>query len=57
MSGSQRRKEQAIRIRWMFGCPKCKSYKFRTDKFSEPICNGKVQLTFTCPCGNKEATE
>ena len=55
MSGSQRRKEQQLRIRWMFGCPKCRGHKFRADKFSEPILNGKIQLTFTCPCGHKES--
>jgi hypothetical protein len=57
MSGSQRRKEQQIRIRWMKGCPVCKSPKYRMDKFSEPIYNGKLQLAFTCPCGNKEMAE
>ena len=54
MSGSQRRKEQRLRIRWMFGCPKCRSHKFRADKFKGSV---KVRLTFTCPCGQKESTE
>ena len=54
MSGSQRRKEQQLRIRWMFGCPACKSHKFHAAKFKESV---KVRLTFVCPCGQKESSE